>query len=131
LRSVFVHLWNTSEGDVTAAFDWLYASNGPAAWMILREGDPCIYIEFYGDGPVEDEGWSTRFADRGGPPSVSVIANISGRHDGWLEAQAFVVDTLTSFDGMARDDGGLRLWSGSEVRADTRVEGRLFGYWRK
>jgi hypothetical protein len=130
LRSVFVHLWHTSEGEVAAAFDQLYTPNGSAAWMIERSGDPHIYIDFYRDGPLEDEVWIARFTDRGGPPPVSVIANISGRHDGWPEAQAFVSDTLARFNGVATDDGWLRLWTGPEVREDARVDGRLFGYWR-
>jgi len=130
LRSIFVHLWGTSESEVSA---WLgrHYTCGPARWLLERDGNPYLYIEFYRDGPFEDEEWFTRFSDWGSPPAVSVIANISGRHDGWPEPQAFVTCVLGKFNGVATDDGWLRCWSGFEVQADSRVDGRPFGYWRQ
>lgn len=99
-------------------------------WLSLVGDDPCLYINFYRDGPIEDEWWSSRFSELGGPPAVSVIADASGRHEGWPEAQSFVVTLLSQFEGVAEDDGGLRFWSRDEVAEDQQVDGRRFGYWR-
>ncbi len=129
MRSVFVHLWNTSDRPVAAALDRLFPGPGPA-WVAERSGDPYLYINFYRDGPLEDEQWFTRFKGRGGPPAVSVVADVSGRHDGWVEARAFIVGLLGLFDGAATDDDWLRLWSCADVAADRRVDGRRFGCWR-
>jgi hypothetical protein len=129
LRSVFTHLWHTTEGDVATALDRLYPTQG-RPWVLEVDGDPCLYIDFYRDGAVEDDEWNTRFASRGGPPAVSVIANISGRHEGWPEVREFVTRVLGAFDGVATDDGWLHLWSRDEVEKDAAVSGRRFGYWR-
>jgi len=61
---------------------------------------------------------------------VSVAADVSGRHDGWEEAQDFVIQLLEQFDGVATDDLWLRLWACQEVREDLRADGRKFGCWR-
>jgi hypothetical protein len=131
MRSVIVHLWNATESDVAATLGDLYVSNGPEGWKLERNGDPYLYIGIYRFGPIENENWLTRFAARSGPPSVSVFADISDRHDGWPETQAFVVNLLAKFDGLAEDDRGLRFRSRAQVLADTRVEGHLFGDWRQ
>ena len=126
MRSVFVHLCGTYESEFSAWLDRHYKRE-PEQWLLERDEDPCLYIDFYRDGPVEDENRFTRFADRGGPPPVTVTADISGRHEGWEETKAFVVTILKSFDGTAEDDGGVRLWSGPEVEADLMIDGRKFG----
>ena len=87
LRSVFAHLWHTTEGEVSTALDRLYPTQG-RPWVLEVDGDPCLYIDFYRDGPVEDDEWGTRFTSHGGPPAVSVIADISGRHEGWPEVRS-------------------------------------------
>ena len=130
MRSVLAHLWRTSEREVSAALDATYTKE-VGQWLWQVEDDPFVYISFYRDGAIEDELWWSRFSEFGGPPAVSVIANISGRHDGWLEAQAFVVKLLSTFEGVAADDGGLRLWSRDEVAEDRQVDGRRFGSWRQ
>jgi hypothetical protein len=129
LRSVFAHLWNTTEGEVAAALDRLYPTQG-RPWVLEVDGDACLYVDFYRDGPVEDDEWHTRFSSRAGPPAVSVIADISGRHEGWPEVRDFVARVLGTFDGVATDDGWLHLWSRDEVQNDHVVAGRKFGYWR-
>jgi hypothetical protein len=82
------------------------------------------------DPLIEDAHWFNRFTKQGGPPAVSIIADISGRHDGWKETQAFVVSILKPFIGMATDDGCLRFWLASAVAADSAIDGRRFGWWR-
>jgi hypothetical protein len=129
LRSVFAHLWHTTEREVAAALDRLYPTQG-RPWLMEVDGDPRLYIEIYHDGPVEDDEWHTRFSSCGGPPAVSVIANISGRHDGWPEVREFVARVLGTFDGVATDDDWSHLWSHDEVQSDSVVAGRRFGCWR-
>jgi hypothetical protein len=129
LRSIFVHLWRTSEAEVSAALDRSYTNDGPQ-WLSEVGEDPYLYISFYRDGPLEDDSWTSRFSALGGPPPVSLIADVSGRHEGWPEAQSFVVKLLSEFEGVATDDGGLRLWSRDEVAEDRQVDGRRFGHWR-
>jgi len=130
MRSVFVHVWRTSEAEVAAALDRAYVVEVDQ-WLLQVGDDPYLYISFYRDGPREDDSWSSRFSDFGGPPAVSVIADISGRHEGWAEAQSFVLMLLGGFEGVASDDGGLRLWSRDEIAQDLQVDGRRFGYWRR
>jgi hypothetical protein len=130
MRSVFVHLWRTSEAEVSAALDHAYTKDGDEHWLGQVDDDPYLYIRFYREGPLEDESWSSRFSKCPGPPTVSIVADVSGRHDGWREAQAFVVALLEEFEGVATDDAGLRLWCLEEVDADRRIDGRRFGDWR-
>jgi hypothetical protein len=131
MRSVCVHLWNASEGEVTAILDKLYVSDHGLQWLDEIGGDAHLFVRLYREGPAESEDWERRFSSQGEPPSVSVLADISGRHDGWEQAQAFVVHMLEHFRGVAEDDGGLRFWSKEEVQADQRVNGRRFGWWRE
>jgi len=130
MRSVFVHLWNTSERDVAAALDRLFPTQG-RPWAFEVNDDPCLYIDFYRDGHIEDEDWLTRFSARGGPPAVSVIANISGRHEGSKQASQFVTWLLSEFEGVTTDDDWLHLWTLEEVQNDLLVDGKKFGSWRE
>jgi len=129
LRSVFIHLWRTTEQEVAAAVARMYPAQA-RPWTVEVGGNPCLYIDFYRDGPVEDDERETRFSSRGGPPDVSVIADISGRHDGWPEVRDFVVEMLRCFEGVATDDDWLRLWSREEIENDQVVSGHRFGAWR-
>jgi hypothetical protein len=128
MRSVFVHLWHTSEHDVAAALDRLYP--GPRLpWELRIGGNWYLGIDFYRDGPAEDDDWPGRFAGRGGPPAVSVVADITELHDGRDQARDFATRLLSAFDGVATDDGWRHLWTRNQVRDDGRVDGRRFGDW--
>jgi hypothetical protein len=129
MRSVFVHLWDTDERRVSAALDRLYPIEGPY-WLLRVAGDPCLYIHFCRDGPRESEDWAAEFTSRGSPPAVTVVADVSGRHEGTPEARDFVLRMLAEFDGVATDDGWEHLWTRAEVEADRPMDGRRFGYWR-
>lgn len=110
--------------------DRLYPTEG-RPWLVRVDGEPCLYLDFYEDGPAEDENWAGLFAARGGPPDASVVANISGRCDGWEPVRDVVSRLLGAFDGAATDDGGFRLWTRDEVADDRRIDGRRFGLWRE
>jgi hypothetical protein len=129
MRSVFIHLWHTTEDEVAAVLDRLYPTQR-SPWLLKFEGDTHLYIHFYRDGPVEDDDWIGRFRSRGGPPAVCVMADISGRHEGWPQTREFALQLLGNFDGVATDDGWLRLWSRDEVANDRIIDGRRFGCWR-
>lgn len=129
MRSIFVHLWHTTEDEVAAALDRLYPMQS-RPWLLKVDEDVCLYIDLYRAGATEDDEWHTRFPSRGGPPAVSVIADISGRHEGWPEVREFVTQILGAFDGVATDDDWLHLWSLGEVQNDRVIGGRKFGDWR-
>ena len=99
-------------------------------WLGLAKGDPCLYVDFYRDGATEYGDWNTRFGTRGGPPAVSVRADISGRQNGWPEARELAVLLLSRFSGVAEDDLAERFWSREEIEQDRVVNGKKFGYWR-
>jgi hypothetical protein len=100
-------------------------------WVESIASDPCLYINIYRHGPAEDPDWATRFDGVGGFPAVSVSADISGRHNGWPQVEAFITLLLVNFRGLAQDDDSYRLWSLSAVRGDLPTGQTRFGeYWR-
>ena len=130
LRSVYVHLWQTSDVAVRSALNDLCVHEKDS-WQARIDGDPYLYVDFYRDGPAEFEDWTARFASHGGPPDITVVADVSGRHDGWPQVQAFVVALLHRFPGVATDDDWIRLWQREEVAADLTIDNVQFGSWRQ
>lgn len=63
-------------------------------------------------------------------PAAGVAADLSSRHDGWPQAQAFVAELLSRHRGVATDDDQKRLWTRDEVAKDQVPEGLPFGAWR-
>lgn len=132
MRSIFIYLWQTTESTVATALDAAY-SRAPRAdleWIQSINEDPYLYISFYHDGPAETGDWDTRFAAHGGPPTVSVVVDISGRHEGWPQTRDFAVWALSRFNGIAEDDNAERFWSREEIEEDRVIDGRKFGSWR-
>jgi hypothetical protein len=129
VRSIVIHLWQVNEDAVASALNTAVPMQA-RPWTFMVEDDPCLYIDFYHDGPIKHEDWSERFRSRSGPPSVSVIVDISGRHEGWPQAQQFTVWLLKQFDGIAEDDGAVRFWSREEIEQDKVIDGKRFGWWR-
>jgi hypothetical protein len=124
MRSVFIHLWDTTEADVAATLDSMCTPDRDGRWLLLvGEDDPCLYVCFYRDGPREVERWTERFASQGGPPTVIVGVDISGRHDGWPQARAFVAGLPARQRGVATDDDRGRLWTRGEVTEDQAPKG--------
>jgi hypothetical protein len=128
LRSVFIHLWETTEAEVASTLRRQYPQQDEP-WVHFDAEQAVLYIEFYREGPKELEDWVELFMPRL-PPRVSVIVDISGRCDGWKQTRDFVVWLLGEFDGVASDDAWLRMWSKDEVQLDQVIDGRRFGAWR-
>lgn len=129
MRSVLVHLWQIDEPAVAAVLDSAYPQQR-SPWVRFVNGDACLYIDFYHDGPIEHVDWDERFRPLGGNPSVSVIADISGRHDGRPEVRELVALLLSRFRGVAENDNSTRFWSREEVAEDRLVNGERFA-WRR
>jgi hypothetical protein len=108
MRSILVHLDHSSEDDVVAALDAEYERQNGDAWILRVSGDACLYIHLYRDydefGPDELAHLKERF---GGRLPISVIADISGRHEGRTEARRFAEILLGRWPGFADDDSGL------------------------
>jgi hypothetical protein len=130
VRTVFAHLWDTTEPAVAAALGTAYPEQPGPTWVASVAGDPCLYISIYRQGPIEYPNWATRFDAVGGHPAVSVAADISGRHNGWPQVNEFMGLLLGRFRGLAEDDDSERLWSLAELRGETQVGQRFGEYWR-
>ncbi|EGF92699.1 hypothetical protein ABI_11360 [Asticcacaulis biprosthecium C19] len=135
MRSVIVHLIETTEAEVSAFLETRYPTQAGPPWVALSNNEQCLYINFYTHlleeaGPDELSELERRL---GLMPSISVIADISGRHSGDLEVEAFITVMLTKFSGVAGDDYTARFWTLDEIisAGDVQNGQRFFDYrWR-
>lgn len=128
MRSVFFFLWDTDEVELTAFLQKTYPYQKGPPWIDDIEGDPCLYINFYSDmyleyEPDDIEKIVTYF---GYPPSVGVIADVSGRHMGDHQVRNFARQLLTRFKGVAHDGYTFYLWTLEEINSGFLVEGHPF-----
>ncbi len=124
MRSVFVHLEDASEREVQTLLDNLYPGQRHP-WIAALNGDPCLYIEIL--DPTKYAGWSEIAEVFGGRSfSVSVGADVSGRHPGDWEVREFVTILLRRFKGGAQDDYTDNFWSLDEILAGELKEGHPF-----
>lgn len=131
MRTVIAHLWGTTESAVAAVLDAAYPRSSGPTWVAYVGDDPCLYIDIYRHGPIEDPDWATRFDSMGGHPAVSISADISGRHNGWAQVEELMRVLLGRFRGVAQDADSGRLWSLAELCGEHRT-GRRFGEsWRE
>ncbi len=129
MRSVVVHLKDVSEPTVVAFLTENYrVLPEPTCWTAEKKGDPVLYIDFYRDlnTEAEEEDWFALLEYFRGEPAVSVIADVSGRHDGTEEVRSFVCGLLRAFSGVAEDEYTHHLWSREEVERGAIVEGHPF-----
>lgn len=127
MRSVVVLLRDTIGSAVTAYLDAAYPEQREP-WVVFVEGDACLYINLYRDGPREHEpeDWAYIVQRFGGEPAACVIADVSGRHPGDEQVAGFVAGLLSRFSGAAMDDYTAHLWSLNELRGGHRVRGHPF-----
>jgi hypothetical protein len=106
MRSVIIHLHDTTEPEVAGFLQEMYPFQKGSPWIADVAGDACLYIDFYRDGPTErgPERWAEVVASFGGEPSVSVIADVSGRHQGDEQIHQFVSSLLARFRGAIEGD---------------------------
>ena len=128
MRSVTVHLYSTTEEAVVRLLQRTYPSQQGPPWVATIEGDPCLYIHLYrGRGAdYEVEEWAAVTQLCGGEPSVSVTADISGRHPGDEQVRQFVITLLGTFGGAAQDEYSNHLWALEDVATNRRVHGHPF-----
>ncbi len=129
MRSVFVYLKNVDKAKVVVALDKICDQRGALldGWICLTKGTPVLYVDFYTDLEIEFEpdDWTRLIDSLGCKPSVSVTANVSGRHNGRPEVIAFLKALLDKFEGVVQDDSE-SIWTMQEVLSGDIKEGRGF-----
>lgn len=120
MRSIFIHLKNASKTEIREYLDTITSKpNGTSGvdWLVVsEEGDPVLYVAFYNDyEEFEPQDWNNLLLVLGNEPSVSIVADISGRHSGTGEVFEFVEKILTKFDGVAQDDRSEHCWTLEEM----------------
>lgn len=120
MRTVFVHFRDATKEQVedllTDTYSLQKGTQG-SQWIHTVDGDPCLYIWIHPD--LEDDCEPEEFADLldslGGKPTVTVIANVSGRHPGDMQVREFVSKLLTKFKGLASDDFTEGFWTLDDI----------------
>ena len=129
MRTVFVHLRNATMDQVEEFLDRTYPSPKGSGWIYSIDGDPCLYIDFYRDlnSEAEPEEIVNLVTALGGHPTVSVGADVSGRHPGDLEVGEFVRRFLTEFEGVAQDDFTEGFWTLDDIQLERKKPSTLLG----
>ncbi|MEW6128620.1 MAG: hypothetical protein AB1757_16395 [Acidobacteriota bacterium] len=102
MRSVFGHLKNAPEEEV---IEWLTSFVGMRSadgmWRYPNEKTPVLYIEFYHDYQTEfeSEDYQNLLSKLGNKPSITIVADVSGRVPGITEVKLFIIELLKQFDG--------------------------------
>ena len=98
MRSVFLHLKEVEKKSVVTALDQICdRPNGSTGedWLCLKNEDPVLYVGFYTDyTEYEPDSWKVIIDALGCEPTVSVVADVSGRHNGKPEVVAFLKAVL-------------------------------------
>jgi hypothetical protein len=131
MRSVLIHLRSATENGVTAFLAQTYPSPQAPPWLLPQADDPVLYIELYRDMDAEYEPEELRSLadDLKGRPSISIIAHVSGRHNGDKEVLQFIDVVLGAFDGVAQDGYTPHCWTREQVMSGHEVQGhRFFDY---
>ena len=128
MRSVFIHLRETTEGEVAIFLQRIYTFQTGPPWVLTLNGDPCLWIDFYRDASREFEpkDWARLVKALGCEPVVSLVVEVSGRHPGDDQVRSVIATTLGEFQGVAQDDFTTRFWTAEEVLSGYRENGHLF-----
>ena len=135
MRSVYVYLKSAPLTDVS---EWLTRNcvyqGIDSPWLVVKENDPVMYIRiepgneymaFMAKHDCEDEIEAVVQAF-GGPPSLVIIVDISGRHDGTSEVHDLMKGLLSTYDGYAQDDFSEHLWSYEQIADSSEYAGHPF-----
>jgi hypothetical protein len=133
MRSVIFHLRDASEEEVAQFLQRAFPFQAGPPWICDVEGDPCLYIDLYRDGPNEYEpkDWARLVDALGCAPATSVVADVSGRHAGDDQLRFLASKLLGEFQGLAMDDFSEHYWSAAEVLSGVRADGDRFFDYRK
>jgi hypothetical protein len=128
VRSILVHLRSATENDVVAFLTQAYPSPQAPPWILRQAGDPVLYIDLYRDMDAEYEADDIcSLVDcLKRRPSISVIADVSGRHFGDEEVREFVSVLLQVFDGIAQDEYTNHCWTREQVMSGHKVQDHTF-----
>lgn len=128
MRSVFAYLRDTTIDEVATFLDRTCPSQIGPPWIWESQGDVSLYIRcesgMAANNDLED-GDSILVA-LGAPPTVTVIADVSGRHSGDDEVRGLLSELLRSFRGVACDDYTSHAWALEEVLSGHKVNGHPF-----
>ncbi len=133
MDSATLHLKHATEPEVAAFLSAVYPFQGGPPWIVVKNNEPCIYIDFYRDLKAEHSESDREKILRGlgAEPSLSVIANLSGRHHpGATAMREFAMSVLSRFEGIAEDAFSNYVWTLEEIALDHRVNGYLYFEWR-
>jgi hypothetical protein len=73
-----------------------------------------MFIEFYPEDIV------SLSEELGGTPTISVSADVSGRHAGDEQVREFVSKLLSKFDGVAQDEYTEGFWTLTDIQANRK-----------
>jgi hypothetical protein len=125
MRTVFVHLRNATQEQVEAFLERTYTRQHGPPWIGECDCDACLYINIYHDlrSEAEPEELASLHKELGGEPTVSVSADVSGRHRGDEQVRDFVSKLLSEFDGLAQDEYTEGFWTLDEIRSEHKKPG--------
>jgi len=122
MRTVLVHLRNTTEEQVVNFLKRTYTYQAGPPWICDVGGDACLYINIYRDMELESEPESIANLcnELRCRPTVSISADVSGRHPGDEQVREFVSILLSQFEGLAQDEFTEGFWTLDEIRSECR-----------
>ena len=129
MRSILVHLRSASEEEVVAFLRRTYPFQPGPPWILDKAGDAAVYIDIYEDlnREFEVEAYFALLECMGGnAPTVSVIADISGRYNGDEEARSVACTLLDAFDGVVQDEYTDHCWTAEQIRNNDMVQDHPF-----
>jgi len=129
MRTVVVHLRNATQALIEDFLARTYTRQKGPPWICDVDGDPCLYIHIYRDMELEFEPEEiAQLRDElGGEPTVSIAADVSGRHEGGKQVREFVFKLLTEFEGLAEDEYTKGFWTLDEVMSKSKKRDRASG----
>lgn len=131
MRTIFVHLREATEEQVASFLSEAFPNQKGPPWILSVAGDAHLYIRFCRNWQAESEAEEIEClrAMLGGKPSVSLSADVSGRHSGDAEMREFVSRILSKFDGLAEDEYTEGFWTMEEIIREYRKPSNLSGKW--
>ena len=128
MRSIYVFLCSVDKYVVQESL--LFAAVHRADfddWVLPNADDPVLYVsvdtDVQGDEPENIEAVRATLVEE---PSVVVVVDVSGRHQGADEAKEFTIAALSRFPGVAQDDYSSHAWTREQILADELIDGRRF-----
>ncbi len=131
MRSILLHLKNTTQAEVTAHLDQecrhRSLSGRNKQWSWCTEEEPVLYIGFI--NAAQDLGAEDLEIVRqalGSEPSVTIAVDVSGQSGGDAEVPDFISYVLLAFEGVAQDDYTSHVWYLDEILSEVQKEGHPF-----